>query len=43
MARVPFLTPELAPPEVRAIYEKQKQSAGKTMTATMVRGHCPSF
>ena len=43
MARVPFLMPEDAPPEVRAIYEKQKQAAGKTMTTTMVRGHCPEL
>ena len=43
MARVPFLEYEHAPPEVQAIYDRQKEALGKTLTTTRVRGHCPEL
>jgi len=43
VARVPLLESEQAPPEVRAIYERQKAHLGKTLTTTRVRGHCPAL
>ena len=41
MARVSFIDPEDASPEIRALYEKQKAHLGRILTTSKVRAHCP--
>ena len=43
MARVPYVQYEEAVPEVKKIYDKQKESLGKILNTTLVRGHCPEL
>ena len=43
MARVPYVLYDEADSEVKNIYDKQKESLGKVLNTTLVRGHCPEL